>query len=106
LGSPNLRDALVQHGPFHLAHNFFVQLIRPDEAQANFRAVQDFRKGWLMFLGIPSNYRNDYDIANAVSTFGIARTLLSVVIWFILRFPLLLLCRGIWYLESMQLLVG
>jgi hypothetical protein len=33
LGSPNLRDALVQHGPFHLEHNLFVQFIRPDEAQ-------------------------------------------------------------------------
>jgi hypothetical protein len=70
MGSPNSRDALVQHAPFHLEHNFFVRFIRPDEAQENFRAVQGFRRGWLMFLGIPPDYRNDYDIANAVSTFG------------------------------------
>jgi hypothetical protein len=70
LGSANSRDALVQHGPFHLEHNFTVRFIRPDEAQENHRAVQGFRKGWLMFLGIPPDYRNDYDITNAVSTFG------------------------------------
>jgi hypothetical protein len=39
-------------------------------APENFRSVQGFRTGWLMFLGIPPAYRNDYDIANAVSTFG------------------------------------
>jgi hypothetical protein len=70
MGSPNSRDALVQHAPFHLEHNFFVRFIRPDEAREIFRAVQGFRRGWLMFLGIPLDYCNDYDIANDVSTFG------------------------------------
>jgi hypothetical protein len=41
-----------------------------DDVAENHRAVHGFRRGWLMFLGIPPDYRNDLDIANAVSTFG------------------------------------
>jgi hypothetical protein len=70
LSSPNSREALVQHGPFHLENNRFVRFINHDEAPENVRSVQGFRRGWLMFLGIPPDYRNDYDIANVVSTFG------------------------------------
>jgi hypothetical protein len=54
---------------FILETTDFVHFINPDEAPENSRSVQGYRKGWLMFLGIPPNYRNDYDIANAVSTF-------------------------------------
>jgi hypothetical protein len=70
MSSPRSREALVQHGPFHIEHNVFVRFINPDAAPENFRSVQGFRTGWLMFLGIPPAYHNDYDIANAVSTFG------------------------------------
>jgi hypothetical protein len=70
ISSPNSREALVQHGQFQLEHNRFVRFINPDNALEYVRSVQGFRKGWLMFLGIPLDYRNDYDIANAVSTFG------------------------------------
>jgi hypothetical protein len=70
LCSPNSRDALVQHALFHIGNNRLVRFINPDEAPENSRSVQGYRKGWLMFLGIPPDYRNDYDIANAVSTFG------------------------------------
>jgi hypothetical protein len=47
-----------------------VRFINPDEAPENSRLVQGYGKGWLMFLGILPDYRNNYDIANAVSTFG------------------------------------
>jgi hypothetical protein len=70
MSSPSSREALVQHGPFHIEHNVFVRFINPDAAPENFRSIQGFRTGWLMFLGIPPAYRNDYDIANAISTFG------------------------------------
>jgi hypothetical protein len=70
LSSPNSREALVQHGPFHIEHNVFVRFINPDAAPENVRSVQGFRTGWLMFLGIPLAYHNDYDIANVVSMFG------------------------------------
>jgi hypothetical protein len=53
LSSPNSREALVQHGPFHIEHNVFVRFINPDAAPENVRSVQGFRTGWLMFLGIP-----------------------------------------------------
>ncbi|KAM0893140.1 hypothetical protein ACQ4PT_025312 [Festuca glaucescens] len=42
----------------------------PIADQVNHRAEQGFRKGWLMFVGMNPDYRNDLDIANAVSTFG------------------------------------
>jgi hypothetical protein len=67
--SPNSREALVQHGAFQLDNHRMVRFINVNEAPENVRAVQGYRTGWLMFLGIPPDYRNDYDIANVVSTF-------------------------------------
>jgi hypothetical protein len=32
--------------------------------------MQGFRQGWLMLLGVPLDYRNEYDLANAISSFG------------------------------------
>jgi hypothetical protein len=70
LGSPHSREALVQHGAFNLLNNSTVRFVNVDECEENHRVVQGFRTGWLMFLGIPPDYRNDYDITNAVPTFG------------------------------------
>jgi hypothetical protein len=71
LNSPNAAYALVQHGQYQLHQaNRFVHFQFADDAEQNHKAVQGFRKGWLMFLGIPPDYRNDLDIASAVSTFG------------------------------------
>jgi hypothetical protein len=69
LSSPNAVNALVQHGHYQLL-NRFVRFVRADDAPQNHRAALGFRKGWLMFLGTPPDYRNDFDISSAVSTFG------------------------------------
>ncbi|KAM0884997.1 hypothetical protein ACQ4PT_030635 [Festuca glaucescens] len=69
LSSPNAVNALVQHGHYQLL-NRFVRFIRADDAPQNHRAALGYRKGWLMFLGTPPDYRNDFDISSAVSTFG------------------------------------
>jgi hypothetical protein len=69
LSSTNTVNALVNHGHFQV-HNNFVRFIRADDAEQNHKASQGFRRGWLMMLGIHPDYRNDLDIANAVSTFG------------------------------------
>jgi hypothetical protein len=63
-------NALVQHGHYQMQPNRFVRFVHVDDAAENHRAVHGFCRGWLMFLGIPPDYRNDFDIANAVSTFG------------------------------------
>jgi hypothetical protein len=69
LSGPTAVNALVQHGPFNMNNQRSVRFIRIDDAN-NHRAAFGYRKGWLMFLGIPLDYRNSFDIANAVSTFG------------------------------------
>jgi hypothetical protein len=69
LSSPNSKNALVQHGAFQIQLDVFVRFIDPSDAE-NHRAVHGFCNGWLMLLGIPPDYRNDLDIANAISTFG------------------------------------
>uniref|UniRef100_A0ACD5ZVU5 Uncharacterized protein n=1 Tax=Avena sativa TaxID=4498 RepID=A0ACD5ZVU5_AVESA len=69
LSGPNSVNALVQHGNYQI-QNRFVRFMHVNEAVANHRATLGFCKGWLMFLGIPPDYRTTYDIANAVSTFG------------------------------------
>ncbi|KAM0895253.1 hypothetical protein ACQ4PT_023971 [Festuca glaucescens] len=74
LSSQNAVNALVNHGHFQVQNNF-VRFIRADDAEQNHRASQGFRKGWLMMLGIHPDYRNDLDIANAVSTFDFADVL-------------------------------
>jgi hypothetical protein len=65
---PNAVNALVQHGPYPLLPlhlNRLVSFIHADDA-INHTATQGFCNGWLMILGIPPDYRNDLDIANAV----------------------------------------
>jgi hypothetical protein len=67
--SPAARAALVDHIPYQMQQGVFVRFVNHDDRE-NHRAVQGFRRGWLMFLSIPLDFRNDYDLANAVSTFG------------------------------------
>uniref|UniRef100_A0ACD5VMQ6 Uncharacterized protein n=1 Tax=Avena sativa TaxID=4498 RepID=A0ACD5VMQ6_AVESA len=64
LSGPNACHALVQHGHFQL-NNRFVRFVFASDAE-NHRSEQGFRHGWLMFLGIPPDYRTDLHIANAV----------------------------------------
>ncbi|KAM0847511.1 hypothetical protein ACQ4PT_054974 [Festuca glaucescens] len=67
--SPNSVNALVQHGQFQI-QNRLLRFVHVGEAPQNHHAVIGFRRGWLMFLGVHPDYRNDFDIANAVATFG------------------------------------
>jgi hypothetical protein len=69
LSSPNSKNALVEHGAFQIQPDVFVRFIDPSDAE-NHRAVHGFHNGWLMLLGVPPDYRNNLDIANAISTFG------------------------------------
>jgi hypothetical protein len=69
LRSSAARAALVHHDPYELQGGVFVNFVNHDDRD-NHRAVQGFRTGWLMFLGVPFDFRNDYDIANAVASFG------------------------------------
>ncbi|KAM0827988.1 hypothetical protein ACQ4PT_067840 [Festuca glaucescens] len=69
LRSPASVAALVQQQPFEIDDNIFVQFIHHNNRN-NHRAIQGARRGWIMVLGIPFDYRNDYDISNAVAAFG------------------------------------
>ncbi|KAM0824264.1 hypothetical protein ACQ4PT_070311 [Festuca glaucescens] len=69
MSSPNSVNALVQHGQFQI-QNRLLSFVHVGEAPQNHRATLGFRRGWLMFLGVHPDYRNDYDIANVVATFG------------------------------------
>jgi hypothetical protein len=61
--------ALLTHPLYQIQNGVFVCFVRHDDRD-NHRTVQGFRQGWLMFLGIPLGCRNDFDIANAIATFG------------------------------------
>ncbi|KAM0886010.1 hypothetical protein ACQ4PT_029953 [Festuca glaucescens] len=69
LRSPTSVSALVQQQPFELDDNVFVRFIHHNN-RPNHRATQGSRRGWIMVLGIPFDYRNDYDISNVVAAFG------------------------------------
>jgi hypothetical protein len=69
LRSAAARAAIVDHGPYELQHGVFVLFINHDDRD-NHRVVQGFRQGWLMLLGVPLDYRNEYDIANVIASFG------------------------------------
>jgi hypothetical protein len=60
---------LIDHGPYEIAPDVFVSFV-PHDDRDNHRDVQGYRRGWLMFLGVHLDYRNEYDIANVVATFG------------------------------------
>ncbi|KAK1664301.1 hypothetical protein QYE76_052460 [Lolium multiflorum] len=69
MSSPNLVNALVQHGQYQI-QNRLLRFVHVGEAPQNHRAALGFRRGWLMLLGVHPDYRNDFDIAQAVATFG------------------------------------
>jgi hypothetical protein len=69
MSSPNSVNALVQHGQYQI-QNRLLRFVHVGEAPQNHRAALGFRRGWLMFLGVHPAYRNDFDIAQAVATFG------------------------------------
>jgi hypothetical protein len=67
--SSAMRQILVQHPLCQMDERVFVRFVKHDES-GNHRGVQGFRRGWLMFLGIHQDFRNDFDISNAVASFG------------------------------------
>ncbi|KAK1618561.1 hypothetical protein QYE76_024078 [Lolium multiflorum] len=69
MSSPNSVNALVQHGQYQI-QNRLLRFVHVGQAPQNHRAAIGFRRGWLMFLGVHPDYRNDFDIAQAVATFG------------------------------------
>jgi hypothetical protein len=69
LRSPAAAAALFHQPPFEIAHDVFVRFVTHND-RLNHRAAHGFRTGWLMFLGIPLDYCNTFDIANAIATFG------------------------------------
>ena len=69
LRNAHARQTLVQHGPYQMKPNLSVRFVNHDEGDHH-RVVLGFRRGWIMFIGIPSDYRNDIDIANAMASFG------------------------------------
>ena len=63
------RQVLIDHPPFDLGNERFVRFIAHDTG-INHRASQGFRRGWVMLLGVPLDYRRTNYFADAVSTFG------------------------------------
>ena len=71
---PVVRASFTSHPSFPLgldedAQEFFVRFILHNQGEG-FRALHGHRQGWLMFIGIPLDYRNTQCIADMVSTFG------------------------------------
>ena len=66
---PTVRYTLIQHPPFALGNDRFVRFMKHDEGD-NFKGNTGFRSGWLMFVGIPLDYRTTEYISQAVGTFG------------------------------------
>ena len=60
---------MVDHPPFDFGNDRFVRFIPHDEG-INYRAAQGFRRGWVMLLGIPLDYRRQQYIEDVISTFG------------------------------------
>lgn len=67
--SPLVRDTLVeafgfQYSKFHTVH------FRHHDRGSNWRAAHTNRRGWVMFLGYPLDFRNQHYINKEVSLFG------------------------------------
>jgi hypothetical protein len=66
LRSAASRFALVQHGRYGINHELhpdvFVRFVNHDDRVQIHRSDQGFRNGWLMFLGVPLDYRNEQDL--------------------------------------------
>ena len=69
LRNPVVAAALVGQGPVNFVGQSILRFIRHDHG-INFRAHQGARNGWIMFIGIPMDYRNTECITEAVNTFG------------------------------------
>ena len=65
---PSVRYTLIHHAPFPLGNDRFFRFMKHDEG-GNFEGTNGFRKGWLMFIGIPLDYRTAEYISQAVGTF-------------------------------------
>jgi hypothetical protein len=63
------RFALVNHELFEFEPDVFVRFTNHDEGEYH-RGEQGFHTRWLMLLGVPLDYLNDFDISNAIGTFG------------------------------------
>lgn len=71
---PIVRGSFTQHPPFLLGvdeegNEFFVRFIPHNEGEG-FRAIHEHRTGWLMFIGVPLDYRNTHCLADVVNSFG------------------------------------
>jgi hypothetical protein len=69
LRSPAAIAGLIQQPPFELDDNVFVRFVHHNDCP-NHIAALGFRSGWIMILGVPLDYHNDYDISNVVAAFG------------------------------------
>ena len=74
MDDPVVRGSFTLHPPFPLGldeegEEFFVRFILHDHGEG-FRALHGYRTGWLMFIGIPLDYRNTQGLADVVGTFG------------------------------------
>jgi hypothetical protein len=69
LRSAAARFALVNHEPFEFMPDVFVRFTNHEDGEYQ-RDFQGFCTGWLMLLGVPLDYRNDFDVSNAIGTFG------------------------------------
>ena len=70
---PVVRASFTSHPPFPLGldedgQEIFVRFILHNQGEG-FRALHGHRQGWLMFIGIPLDYRNTQCIDDMVSTF-------------------------------------
>ena len=71
---PVVCASFTQHPPFPLGldaegNEFFVRFI-PHNQGEGFRAIHGHGTGWLMFIGVPLDYRNTTNLAEIVGTFG------------------------------------
>lgn len=69
-----VRGSFTQHPPFPLGldeagNELFVRFI-PHHQGEGFRSIHGHQTGWLMFIGVPLDYRNTQCLADVVGTFG------------------------------------
>lgn len=71
---PVVHGSFTLHSPFPLGvdeegNEFFVRFI-PHNQGEGFHVIHDHRTRWLMFIGVPLDYRNTQCLADVVGTFG------------------------------------
>jgi hypothetical protein len=67
--NPLVSSSLITHEPWSFGNGSTLKFIRHNEG-VGFRTHQGARSGWLMFIGVPMEFRNTESIAEAVNTFG------------------------------------